>query len=64
MCDYYVPVNPANGLRVMTRIPGRIKHDHPVSSNKIDSQRSCPRRDEENEDIWVAIEFVYEFLSL
>ena len=39
-------INPKDGLYIMRRIPGHVKHNHSIGCHKIDPQASGLGRDE------------------
>lgn len=39
-------INPKDGLYIMRRIPGHVKHNHSIGCHKIDPQASGFGRDE------------------
>ncbi|RMZ96319.1 hypothetical protein BpHYR1_018355 [Brachionus plicatilis] len=42
-----VPEDAADGLGVVTRVPRRVQHNHPVRPDQIDAQTAGPRRQQE-----------------
>ena len=44
-----LPVNSADGLTVVTWIPGGVKDDHPVGSHQVDPEAPRPGGDKEEQ---------------
>lgn len=58
-----LPINTTYGLRIVARVPARVEDNHSVGANEINTQRTRSGRHQEQVDIGICIEFIYQFLA-
>jgi hypothetical protein len=59
-----VSVHSADGLRVMAGVPRRVQHHDAVRTDQIYAERTRSGRHQEQVDLGVGVELVYELLAL